>query len=146
MKPNFTPLFCRVLNNYDRMMNNAAFGDPSKAETGVPCNIEKIDQLNYRITIAVPGLTAADIEVVARGDLLTVSGVSSKSPFKPGELLHRGLTSEPFNFAFVMDKHMVIKGADLNNGLLVIHLTVEVPEALKPRKIEITSLGLRSAA
>lgn len=103
-----------------------------------PYNIELLGDDNYRVTMAIAGFTADDIEIVAQENALTVSGK------KPGcdetnekKFLHRGISERNFERKFQLGDHVKVTGADVENGLLHIDLARVVPEAKKPRRIAI---------
>jgi len=103
-----------------------------------PYNIEKAGEDAYRITMAIAGFGLDDIELVQQGNTLVVSG--QKHPDREGvEVLHRGIATRAFKQTFDLADHVKVIGATLENGLLTVELTREVPEALKPRKIELGS-------
>jgi molecular chaperone IbpA len=88
------------------------------------------------ITMAVAGFAEDDLEIVAQENVLTVRG-RIKEPEQEVTYLHRGIGTRAFEHTFQLADYVQVKGASLNNGLLDIELVREVPEALKPRKIEI---------
>ncbi len=102
-----------------------------------PYNIEKTGEDSYRITIAVAGFSEAELNIEARDGLLIVSG---KKDAEKGEknYLHRGIATRAFERRFQLAEHVRASGAASENGLLHVDLVREVPEALKPRKIEIS--------
>ena len=103
-----------------------------------PYNIEKTGEDQYRITMAVAGFSPDEIELVQQENVLLVSG--QKHPDPEGvQVLHRGIATRAFKQTFNLADHVKVTGANLENGLLVIELKREVPEALKPRRIEIAS-------
>lgn len=103
-----------------------------------PYNIEKLGEDNYRITMAVAGFGENDLEITAQGQSLLVSGrVKKEEP--AGQFLHRGIAGRSFERRFELADTVKVTGASLINGLLHIDLVREVPEALKPRTIAITS-------
>ncbi len=114
-----------------------------------PYNIERVDENNYRITMAVAGFSEADLEIEVREGTLRVSGQ------KPAEteqedtervFLHRGIASRNFERRFRLAEHVEVSGAKLENGLLHIDLRRELPDAMKPRKIEIANANGRQQA
>jgi molecular chaperone IbpA len=132
----FTPLF-RTAIGFDRL---ARLADSAAATTEAsaypPYNIEKTGDDSYRLTMAVAGFRPEDIEVVAKDNTLIVSGrVQNDRP--QAELLYRGIAGRAFERRFVLADHIVVEGADLENGLLHVGLKRVVPEALKPRRIAI---------
>ena len=109
-----------------------------------PYNIEKAADDHYRITMAVAGFSPEEIELVQQENALLVTG--QKHPDPEGvEVLHRGIATRSFKQSFNLADHVKVTGANLENGLLTVELKREVPEALKPRRIEIASGGGRTA-
>jgi len=107
-----------------------------------PYNIERVDENNYRITMAVAGFSEGDLEIEVREGTLRITGQ------KPAEtdqadnetvFLHRGIASRNFERRFRLAEHVEVSGAKLENGLLHIDLRRELPDAMKPRKIEIAA-------
>ena len=130
----FSPLF-RTAIGFDRL---ARMVDAAAASDGAypPYNIEKTGDDTYRLTMAVAGFGPDDIELVAKDNTLVVAGrVGNESP--KAEVLYRGIAGRPFERRFVLADHIVVEGADLQNGLLHVALKRVVPEALKPRRIAI---------
>ncbi len=134
----FAPLF-RTAIGFDRlarlMDNAAATGD---APSYPPYNIERVSDDAYRLTMAVAGFRAEDLDIVVKDNTLVVSGrVSQDAPRH--EVLYRGIAGRAFERRFVLADHMVVEGADLRDGLLHVGLKRVVPEALKPRRVAIGS-------
>lgn len=102
-----------------------------------PYNIEKRDEDSYRITMAVAGFGEDDLEITAQDNSLVVKG-NTRETEEGVEFLHRGIAGRSFERRFQLAEHIVVDGAGLENGLLHINLRLEVPEAKKPRTIEIT--------
>jgi len=142
----FAPLF-RTGIGFDRLarlMNNAAGETPAYP----PYNIERTGDDSYRLTMAVAGFRAEDVEIVVKDNTLVITGRLANDAPKT-ELLYRGIASRAFERGFVLADHMAVDGADLRDGLLHIDLKRVVPEALKPRRIAIGGSGpvtLESAA
>jgi molecular chaperone IbpA len=132
----FSPLF-RTAIGFDRMarlMDSAV--SSAEAPTYPPYNIEKTGDDTYRLTMAVAGFRPEDLDLTVKENTLVVSGrVSGES--QKGEVLYRGIAGRAFERRFVLADHIVVDGADLQNGLLHVGLKRVVPEALKPRKIAI---------
>jgi molecular chaperone IbpA len=103
-----------------------------------PYNIEKTGEDSYRVTMAVAGFSSDELNIVVHENSLTVTG-KAKDEAKAAEFLHRGIAGRAFERRFQLADHIKVTGAALNNGLLDIELVREVPEQLKPRKIEILS-------
>ena len=103
-----------------------------------PYNIAKASDDDYRITFAVAGFGADDIDVVVENNTLTVKGKIAQGE-NDTTYLHRGLAGRSFERRFQLADHIQVSGATIENGLLHVDLKREVPEALKPRTIAITS-------
>ena len=106
-----------------------------------PYNIERVDENNYRITMAVAGFSQGDLEIEVREGMLRVTGTRPEKEQEDSEtvFLHRGIASRNFERRFRLAEHVEVSGAKLENGLLHIDLRRELPDAMKPRKIEIAS-------
>ena len=132
-----TPLF-RSSVGFDRVgqMLDSAFN--SEAPTYPPYNIEKLADDEYRVTMAVAGFGNGDIDITQTNNSLVVKGEQGKTDDEE-TYLHRGIATRAFERRFDLAEHVNVSKADLVNGLLVIDLRREVPEALKPRKIEIAA-------
>lgn len=103
-----------------------------------PYNIEKTGEASYRITLAVAGFGMGDIDIEAREGVLIVKGGKAQEQGENAPVyLHRGIAERSFERRFQLADHVRATGATMENGLLHIELVHEVPEALKPRKIEI---------
>lgn len=134
----FAPLF-RTAIGFDRLarlMNTAAA--TTEASGYPPYNIEKTGEDTYRLTMAVAGFRPEDIDLVVKDNTLFLTGRVSEESQK-GELLYRGIAGRAFERRFVLADHIVVEGADLQNGLLHVGLKRVVPEALKPRRIAVGS-------
>jgi molecular chaperone IbpA len=105
-----------------------------------PYNIEKVADDQYRITMAVAGFGPDDIEMTQQANALLVAG-QKKGAEDDRQFLHRGIATRAFKQTFNLADHVKVTGASLDNGLLTIELKREVPEALKPRRIEIGTAG-----
>jgi len=134
----FAPLF-RTAIGFDRLarlMDTAA--SAAEAPSYPPYNIEKTGEDTYRLTMAVAGFRPEELDLVVQDNTLIVSGKVTSDGQK-GEVLYRGIAGRAFERRFVLADHIVVDGADLQNGLLHIALKRVVPEALKPRRIAIGS-------
>lgn len=100
-----------------------------------PFDSVKVSDDQYRITMAVAGFKHDDLQISLQDNMLTVSG--ERRTDHVGEVLHRGIANRPFTRRFELAEHMQVVAADLRDGLLVIELKREIPEALKPRQIPI---------
>src|SRR5919112_1267402 len=102
-----------------------------------PYNIEKLGDDQYRIVMAVAGFRPDEIELTQHENMLLIAG--QKHPEPEGvQILHRGIATRSFKQSFNLADHVKVTGASMDNGLLTVELKREVPEALKPRRIEIT--------
>ncbi|MCP3402067.1 MULTISPECIES: Hsp20 family protein [unclassified Bradyrhizobium] len=100
-----------------------------------PYNIERFGEDHYRITLAVAGFGADDITATAEQNALIIEG---RKPEKPaGEFLFQGIAARPFRRVFNLADYVQVKEAAFRDGLLIIDLVREVPEAMKPRRIQI---------
>lgn len=135
----FTPLY-RSAVGFDRLANLLETAARTSQETGwPPYNIETTGENAYRIEIAVAGFTPDELTIEAKENQLTVTGRKAANDETAIErtYLHRGLAERDFERRFQLADYVVVKGAELNHGLLSITLERELPEALKPRRIEI---------
>ena len=103
-----------------------------------PYNIEKTEEDGYRISIAAAGFSEADLEIEVKENTLNVSAQKPKAEDKR-TYLHRGIATRAFERQFHLADHVRAVGASYENGMLHIDLIREVPEALKPRRIQIQS-------
>jgi len=101
-----------------------------------PYNIERVDEDKYRITMAIAGFKNSDLAIESAGNSLTITGVIDKAE-DTREFLYQGIAARNFERKFQLAEHVNVVGADLANGLLHIDLEREIPETMKPRKIEI---------
>ncbi|MGY4568477.1 MULTISPECIES: Hsp20 family protein [Bradyrhizobium] len=102
-----------------------------------PYNIERSGEDHYRISLAVAGFGADDITVTAEQNALTIEG---RKPEKAaGEYLYQGIAARPFRRVFNLADYVQVKQASFQDGLLIIDLVREVPEAMKPRRINIAA-------
>jgi molecular chaperone IbpA len=142
----FSPLF-RSTIGFDRLMNLVE-SSTQWADSGngyPPYNIEKSGSDTYRITLAVAGFAEDELAIETRDTLLIVEGRKNE-PEASAAFLHRGIAGRSFKRQFQLADHVKVVGASLNNGLLVIDLVRELPEAMKPRRIAIeTSSASRKA-
>jgi molecular chaperone IbpA len=132
----FSPLY-RSTIGFDRLFNMLD-QVPEPAIDWPPYNILKTGDDQYRITMAVAGFAPDEIELVQQESALVVKG--QKHPDPEGvQVLHRGIATRAFKQTFNLADHVKVQGASLENGLLVVDLVREVPEEMKPRRIEIAA-------
>ncbi len=130
----FAP-YRRSTVGFDRLFNLLEAG--TREDDGYPpFDILKDGEDSYRITLAVAGFRPEDIEVVAQQNQLTVTGKRAEDNGK-GDYLHRGIATRAFERRFQLADFVEAGNASFENGLLSIALKRVVPEAMKPRKIEI---------
>lgn len=105
-----------------------------------PYNIERLGENEYRITMAVAGFGEEDLNVEVKQNSLTVTGTKQTQSKEEGsEYLHQGIAARSFERRFQLADHVEVRNAALKNGLLHVDLVREIPEAMKPRTIAITS-------
>ena len=103
-----------------------------------PYNVELLGDDKYRISMAIAGFSSDEVEIVAQDNTLTVSGKKAQQEnAAERKFLHRGLSERSFERKFQLGDHVKVTGADLHHGLLHIELARVVPEAKKPRRVEI---------
>jgi molecular chaperone IbpA len=134
----FAP-FRRSTVGFDRlfdMLENSSFGQPQ--ENYPPFDLIKKGENDYCIQLAVAGFKPDEIDITAQQNVLIVSGrKSDESEQKDGDFIYRGIANRSFERRFALADHIQVKGADLKDGLLSVELVREIPEAMKPRKINI---------
>ena len=135
----FAPLF-RSSIGFDRLTRliDAAGQIDNGALAYPPYNIEATGENAYRLSMAVAGFAAEDLDITAKEGVLLVSGKARKDE-ESARYLHRGIARRAFERRFQLADHIQVAGASLDNGLLHVDLVREVPEALKPRKIAIST-------
>ncbi len=127
----------RSMVGFDRLFD--MLENQGRVNTGdnyPPFNIERRGSDAYRITLAVAGFKPKELEITAHQNLLIVQGRKGEEPGE-GEFLHVGIAQRGFERRFELADYVRVENADLTDGLLVIDLVREVPEAMKPRKIAI---------
>ncbi|OYW45221.1 MAG: heat-shock protein [Sphingomonadales bacterium 32-68-7] len=133
----FTP-YRRSTVGFDRLFDLLEGQARSNAagDNYPPFNIERRGDDSYRITLAVAGFRSPDIDITAQQNLLIVQG-RKREDETTGEMVHVGIANRGFERRFELADFVRVEHADLADGLLVIDLVREVPEAMKPRKIAI---------
>jgi molecular chaperone IbpA len=132
-----SPLY-RSMIGVDRMadlIDTAMKGGPEVPYP--PYDIEKTGEDTYRITVAAAGFSAQELELIAQPNLLVVTGRKPKPDEENRNFLHRGIATPNFERRFELADYVVVKGASYADGVLSIDLAREVPDALKPRAVEI---------
>ncbi len=134
-----TPLF-RSTVGFDRMSRtlDQALRLDESALSYPPYNIERVSESDYRITMAVAGFGADDLEISTHEGTLTIKGRTTQTG-DDRTYLYRGIAGRAFERKFQLADYIEVAGARLENGLLHVDLHREVPEALKPRTIAISA-------
>ena len=135
-RPDFSP-YRRTMVGFDRLFDllenqrGAGSGDNYP-----PFNIERRGEDAYRITVAVAGFKPAEIDITAQQNLLVVQGKKGDEA-SASQFLHVGIAQRGFERRFELADYVRVESANLEDGLLVIDLVREVPEAMKPKKVPI---------
>jgi len=134
----FSPLYRSVVG-FDRLASLLEAASTETSQAGYPpYNIERVDENSYRIEIAVAGFRPEELNVEVKENLLTVQGRKAAND-EARRYLHRGLAERNFERRFQLADYVIVTDANLADGLLSISLKRELPEALKPRRIEINT-------
>ena len=131
----FSPLF-RSSVGFDHvfdLLSSAA--DPQAVDNWPPYDIAKAGEDRYRVTVAVAGFAPEELDIVMQPNLLVVSG--RKQADGGTQCLYRGIATGAFERRFQLADYVQVKGASLENGMLTVELAREVPEELRPRRIEV---------
>ncbi|MFE1597913.1 Hsp20 family protein [Methylobacterium sp. ID0610] len=133
------PLY-RSTVGFDRLFSALdQFVSTDAAPTYPPYNIERTGENAYRISVAVAGFTDQDLSIEVRENALTIKGERKAAEPRTSEFLHQGIAARSFERRFQLADHVQVTGAALENGLLHVDLVREIPEAKKPRQIQIAS-------
>jgi molecular chaperone IbpA len=138
-----SPLY-RTAIGFDRLAR--LLNDVQRSDSDIsypPYNVELLDENQYRIVMAVAGFDASELDIETEQQSLTVLGRKAKKEIQTN-YLHRGIATRDFEHKFQLADHVKVTNAKLENGLLIIELVREVPEALKPRKVEINTTTERA--
>ena len=135
----FAP-YRRSTVGFDRlfdMLENSSFGNGG--ENYPPFDLIKTGENDYRIELAVAGFKSDEIDITAQQNVLIVSGSKKEeqSETKSADYIYRGIANRSFERRFALADHIQVRGADMKDGLLQIELVREIPEAMKPKKINI---------
>jgi molecular chaperone IbpA len=131
----FSPLF-RSMIGFDRMASSLENAFRTEAGGYPPYNVELKEENHYRVTMAVAGFSADELQIESHDNMLTIAG-AKKAEQSDGRFLYRGIANRSFERKFQLADYVKVTDARLEHGLLHIDLVREVPEAMKPRKIEI---------
>ena len=133
----FSPLY-RSTVGFDRLFSMLdTVGQPDNGQTYPPYNIERTGEDAYRISMAVAGFGEDEISIEAHRNVLTVKGEKAEERSEENEFLYRGIAARAFERRFQLADFVEVSGAELKNGLLHIELKRNIPDEMKPRKIEI---------
>jgi molecular chaperone IbpA len=136
----FSPLY-RSTVGFDRLFDLIdQTARVEQAPSWPPYNVEKIGDDQYRITMAVAGFSPDEIGITQKENVLLVAGHKHPEQEK-GQFLHRGIATRAFKQSFNLADYVKVREAKLENGLLTVDLVREVPEEMKPRRIEIGTGG-----
>ena len=135
----FSPLY-RATVGFDQIaeMMDRVLASDNTGPSYPPYNIEKTADDAYRISVAVAGFSETDLNVEVNENALIVSAQKPEANHA-ATYLHRGIATRAFERRFQLADHVRVQGASYSNGMLHIDLVRELPEAYKPRRIEITS-------
>ncbi len=131
----FTP-YRRTTVGFDRLfdlLENA--GRSAQGDNYPPFNIERVAENSYLVTIAVAGFKTEEIDITAQQNMLVVAGSKQLEGNDNRDFLHLGIANRNFERRFQLADHVIVKNADLADGLLTVELERQVPDELKPRKI-----------
>jgi molecular chaperone IbpA len=129
-----SPLY-RSTVGFDRLFSML---DGFEATPGYPpYNIERTGENDYRITVAVAGFGQNELSIETKENTLTIKGAKETKEEQKGEVLYQGIAARTFERVFQLADHVLVKSANLENGLLHVDLVREIPEAKKPRQIPI---------
>ena len=134
----FAP-FRRSTVGFDRLFDMLENSNTGQAQENYPpFDLIKLGDNDYRIELAVAGFKSDEIDITAQQNVLIVSGKKAEDSENRGnDYIYRGIATRSFERRFALADHIQVKGADIKDGLLSIELVREIPEAMKPRKINI---------
>ncbi|MBW7962523.1 Hsp20 family protein [Bradyrhizobium sp. BR 10261] len=130
----------RTTVGFDRLFDlMEGSGRWSGGDNYPPYDIERVGEDHYQISLALAGFTPDEVSITAEQNTLTVEG--RKAEKGSHHYLFRGISSRPFRRMFNLAEYVEVKGASFENGMLKIDLVRQVPEAMKPRRIAISTGG-----
>ena len=132
-KNKFTPYSIGFDNLFDRLFDI----DLDSSSSYPPYNITKVDDSNYIIEMALAGFNKDDIEIELADSELTVRSKKRENSSKDVNLIHQGISSRSFNRKFTLSEEILVKNAEMKNGMLIIKLQKFIPENKKPKLINI---------
>ena len=132
------PNLHRASIGFDQMFNELerSFANTPNSQGYPPYNIAQINDDEYMISIAVAGFGMDNLDITKDGKILRIEGTSPKGD-EEVNYLHKGIGGRNFRREFTLAEHVNVSGASLELGMLNVHLIREIPEALKPKTIEI---------
>ena len=133
----FSPLF-RTAVGFDRLASMLEEASRSEANGYPPYNIELTGEDRYRISMAVAGFSEEELEVEVKQSVLRIAG-KKREDARESKFLYRGIANRAFERRFQLADYVRVDGARMQNGLLHIDLVREIPEAMKPRRIAIST-------
>jgi molecular chaperone IbpA len=132
---NIAPLW-RSTIGFDRLFNQVQAAQHAAGDDHYPpCNVERLSDDRYRISLALAGFSADEIAITAEQNVLTVEGRKADKGQRDF------LSSRPFKGQFNLAEYIRVEGAQFDNGLLQVELVREIPEAMKPHRIPIDNLA-----
>jgi len=143
MRYDWTPLW-RSTIGFDRLFDVLDEVQRTSEETYPPYNIERTGDDRFQISVALAGFAPDEIALTVEQNVLTLEG-RKPSDREERQFLHRGISARSFKRQFTLADHVEVKGARFENGLLIVDLAREIPEAKKPRRIAISEAGASAA-
>jgi len=134
MRYDWTTLW-RSTIGFDRLFDVLDEVQRTAEESYPPYNIERLDENRFQISVALAGFTPDEVVLTVEHNVLTLEGRKGEKEGKT--FLHRGISARNFKRQFTLADHVEVKGAHFENGLVVIELQREIPEAMKPRRVPI---------
>lgn len=143
MHIDFSPLY-RSSIGFDRLANMIESASSGNSQGGYPpYNIETLDENQYRITMAVAGFSAEELDIQTQANTLVIQGSKSATE-GDRQFLYQGIAERNFERRFQLADYVKVTNATIENGLLHVDLEREIPDAMKPRKIEISQAGQKT--
>ena len=135
------PHLHRATVGFDRMFEEMTRGfENTKSQGYPPYNVIQENDDEYTISLAIAGFSMADLDITLEKNVLTIEGTSPDVP-EGKNYLHKGIGNRNFRRQFTLAEHIEVEDAELENGMLHINLVRNVPEAQKPKKINIREVG-----
>jgi molecular chaperone IbpA len=130
----------RAFVGLDRVFTTYESRFASQTSNYPPHNIIRYDEYHYAIEMAVAGFKKSEIAVEVENDQLTIRGESLAANDTTRQYIHRGLSSRDFERRIGLTEHMIVKGAEIQDGILTINIELELPEEKKPRVVDIVEI------